>query len=62
MDGDIAFAAMAGLVESGPEGRIRLSADGRTCMIDHLEIWRSWSAEARLALANLSLPLSSRAA
>lgn len=62
VDGDIAFAAMAGLVESGPEGRIRLSGEGRTCMLDHLEIWRSWSSEARLALANLSLPMSSRAA
>ncbi len=62
VDGDIAFAAMAGLVESTPDGRIRLSAEGRTCMIDHLEIWRSWASEARLALANLSIPLASRAA
>lgn len=62
VDGDIAFAAMAGLVESAPGGRIRLSAEGRACMLDHLEIWRSWTSEARLALANLSLPMSSRAA
>lgn len=62
VDGDIAFAAMAGLVESAPDGCIRLSAEGRACMIDHLEIWRSWASEARLALANLSIPHASRAA
>lgn len=62
VDGDIAFAAMAGLVESGPDGRICLSADGRACMLDHLEIWRAWGYDARLVLAQLALPLSSQAA
>lgn len=59
---DLTLAGMAGLVETGPEGRVRLTAEGRSCMLDHLDIWRSWSAEARLALAAFAKPMSVRAA
>lgn len=62
VDEDLALAGMAGLVETGPEGRLCLTAEGRGCMLDHLEIWRSWAAEARLALAALATPMSVRAA
>jgi len=62
VEDDLALAGMAGLVETGPEGRLRLTAEGRGCMLDHLEIWRSWAAEARLALAALAAPISIRAA
>ncbi len=54
IDADIGFAAMAELVESGPEGRIRLSAEGRACLRAHLDLWLIWTAEMRHALAALA--------
>ncbi len=59
---DFAFAGMAGLAETTTDGRLRLTQEGRHCMLDHLEIWRSWTAEARLVLAALASPMSTRVA
>ena len=62
LDEDLGFAAMAGLAVAATDGRLRLSTEGRRCMLEHLELWRSWSSEARLALATLASPMSTRVA
>lgn len=62
LEDDMTFAAMAGLAEQTTEGRWRLTQEGRHCMLEHLEIWRAWTSEARLTLAALSSPMSTRAA
>jgi plasmid stabilization system protein ParE len=55
---DLAFAAMAGLAETTTDGRVRLTQDGRQSVLGHLEIWRAWSGEGRLAVGALAAPMS----
>ncbi|MBX9700811.1 MAG: hypothetical protein K2X74_15345 [Acetobacteraceae bacterium] len=59
---NILFSAMAGLAETTTDGRVRLSGEGRQYVTEHLEIWRTWSSEARFALAAIAAPISTRTA
>lgn len=58
LDEHLALAKLAGLVESGQDHRLRLTPDGRGRVLEQIEEWLLWSAEARVMMATSAQPIT----